>query len=150
MKHEDAISMLVSEHREVNAKFEEFFALGDDDKTAKKELADEICQALTIHTQIEEELFYPAVRDEIDDDGLMDEALVEHAGAKTLIAEISAMVPGDDLYDAKVKVLSEQIAHHVREEESDMFPKVRETGLDLVALGAEMAKCKQELQSAEA
>jgi hemerythrin superfamily protein len=123
--------------------------LEEGSEAKKKQLADEICQALTVHTQIEEELFYPAAHEEIDDGDLMDEALVEHAGAKELIAQISAMQPGEDLYDAKVKVLSEQITHHVREEESDMFPKVRGTALDLVDLGAAMSKRKQELQMAE-
>jgi hemerythrin superfamily protein len=149
MKDDDAILILVTDHREVNAKFEEFFALEEGSWTKKKQLADEICEVLTLHTQIEEEVFYPAARAEIDDDSLMDEALVEHAGAKELIAQISAMQPDEDLYDAKVKVLSEQITHHVREEESDMFPKVRETKLDLVALGEALRKRKQELQMAE-
>ncbi|STR23833.1 Alr3199 protein [Janthinobacterium lividum] len=98
-----------------------------------------------MHTQLEEEIFYPAVRRPIHDGDLMDEALVEHASAKELIAQIAAMDPADDLYDAKVKVLSEQIEHHVKEEEGDMFPKVRETAVDLDALGQQMAARKEQL-----
>lgn len=98
-----------------------------------------------MHTQLEEEIFYPAVRRPIHDGDLMDEAVVEHASAKELIAQITAMDPADDLYDAKVKVLSEQIEHHVKEEEGDMFPKVRHTAVDLDALGKEMAARKEQL-----
>lgn len=147
MKNNDAISLLVQDHREVNAKFEEFFALEDRSDVRKKMLADEICDALTVHTHIEEDIFYPAAREATGDHALMDEALVEHASAKELIAQISAMAPDEELYDAKVKVLSEQITHHVREEESDMFPKVRQTTLDLIGLGAAMSKRKQALQT---
>lgn len=98
-----------------------------------------------MHTQVEEEIFYPAVRRPIHDGDLMDEAVVEHASAKELIAQILAMDPSEDLYDAKVTVLSEQIEHHVKEEEGDMFPKVRKTGVDLDALGEEMAARKEQL-----
>ena len=99
---------------------------------------------------MEEEIFYPAVRKAIKDDDMMDEALVEHASAKELIAQILDMAAGDDLFDAKVKVLSEQIEHHVREEEDEMFPKVRKTHLDLVALGEEMAARKEQDETAGA
>lgn len=144
----DAIGLLVQDHREVKDMFEKFEALGDRAKVGKKKLADQICEALTVHTRIEEELFYPAVRDaskEFED--IVDESLVEHAAAKDLIAQIQDMEPEDDLFDAKVKVLSEQIDHHVQEEEKEMFPKVKKTKLDLQALGEEMAQRKEELQS---
>jgi hemerythrin superfamily protein len=142
----DAIAMLTADHREVKAMFEQYEALGDRAKASKKKLADRICDALTLHATVEEEIFYPAVRAASKDAAdLLDEALVEHAGAKDLIAQIQEMDPEDDLYDAKVKVLGEQIDHHVGEEEGEMFPKAKKAGLDLVALGNEMAMRKDEL-----
>ena len=143
-KSNDAISLLVKDHKDVKAMFELFEGLTDRSKVSKKKIADQICHALIVHTQVEEEIFYPAVRKAIKDDDMMDEALVEHAGAKDLIAQILDMDAGEDLFDAKVKVLSEQIEHHVREEEDEMFPKVRKTNLDLLALGAEMATRKEQ------
>lgn len=143
----DAIAMLIADHKKVKSLFEEFAALGDRAKVSKKKLADQICHELTVHTQLEEEIFYPTVRPPIKDGDLMDEALVEHACAKDLIAEIMAMQPGDDLYDAKMTVLSEQIEHHVREEENDMFPKVRKTKVDLVKLGEQMAELKLQIEA---
>jgi hemerythrin superfamily protein len=140
---QDALSLLISDHREVKALFKQFDDLSDRSKVSKKKIADQICTALTLHTQIEEQIFYPAVRDAIDDDDLLDEAVVEHASAKELIAQILDMDPGDDLYDAKVKVLSEQIDHHVEEEEKEMFPKVRRSKLDLIGLGEEMADARE-------
>lgn len=142
----DAVSMLVKDHKDVKAMFKQFEDLTDRSKAKKKQLADQICEALTLHTQIEEKIFYPAVRKAIGEDDLMDEALVEHASAKELIAEIEMMDPGDDLYDAKVHVLSEQIEHHVEEEETDMFPKAKKSKLDLVELGEEMSALKADLQ----
>lgn len=144
-KLNDAIELLINDHREVKAMFKEFEGLTDRSKAGKKNIADQICDALTLHTTIEEEIFYPAVRKVIKDDDLMDEALVEHSGAKELIAEIAAMDPGDELYEAKVTVLSEQIEHHVSEEEGTMFPKVRKTNLDLAQLGEVMQARKEEL-----
>lgn len=144
----DAIGMLIADHKKVKTLFEQFDALSDRSVVNKKKIADQICQELTIHTQLEEQVFYPAVRKPIKDDDLMDEALVEHASAKELIAQIKDMDPGDDLYDAKVKVLSEQIEHHVGEEEGQMFPEVRESKVDLEALGEQMAALKEQLQAA--
>lgn len=144
---DDAIALLIADHKKVKDLFEQYDALGDRSKANKKKVAAQICLELTIHTHLEEEIFYPAVRGPIADEDLMDEALVEHAGAKDLIAQISEMDPGDDLYDAKVKVLSEQIDHHVGEEEDEMFPKVRKTKVDLVALGQRMAERKEELMA---
>jgi len=145
----DAIDLLIKDHEEVKKLFEEFDTLTDRSKAKKKAIADKICHELTVHTQIEEEIFYPKVREAIKDSDLMDEALVEHAGAKDLIAQILDMSPGEDLYDAKVTVLSEQIEHHVKEEEEDMFPKVRKSGLDLIALGEQMLARKNEIKEAE-
>jgi hemerythrin superfamily protein len=141
----DAISLLEADHREVDGYFDQFEDA--DGATAKKSLATQICLALKVHAQIEEELFYPAAREKTGDGDLIDEAIVEHAGAKILIAQIEAMQPGQDLYDAKVKVLGEQVRHHVREEEEELFPEVRESGVDLDALGARMAARKAELMA---
>ena len=146
----DAIVLLTDDHKKVKDLFEKFEKLSDRSKVNKKKIADQICLELTVHAQVEEEIFYPAVRDPIKDDDLMDEAVVEHASAKELIAQISEMDPGDDLYDAKVKVLSEQIEHHVEEEEGEMFPKVRKSKVDLVALGEEMAARKEQLMASAA
>jgi hemerythrin superfamily protein len=143
----DALTLLENDHKEVKALFEQFEGLSDRSKVSKKKIADQICAALTVHAQVEEEIFYPAVGPAIKDEDLMDEAVVEHASAKDLVAQIEAMDPGEELYDAKVKVLSEQIDHHVEEEEGEMFPKVRKAGLDLVALGEQMSARKEELQA---
>lgn len=139
----DAVVLLTNDHKEVKALFAQFDALSDRSKASKKKIATQICNALTVHTQIEEEIFYPRVKDAIKDEDMIDEAVVEHASAKDLIAQLEAMDPDDALYDAKVKVLSEQIDHHVEEEEGEMFPKVKKSGIDLAALGEEMAALKQ-------
>ena len=144
----DAIALLTDDHKKVKELFEKFEKLSDRSKVNKKKIADQICLELTVHTQIEEEIFYPAVREPIKADDLMDEAVVEHASAKDLIAQIIEMDPGDYLYDAKVKVLSEQIEHHVEEEEGEMFPKVRKAKVDLEALGEQMSARKEELIAA--
>lgn len=146
---QDAIALLTADHREVSEMFEQFEQLGDRATTSKEKLKDKICKALIAHTTIEEEIFYPAVRAANVEEGedMVDEAIVEHAAAKDLIKQLQEMQPDDDLYDAKVKVLSEQIEHHVKEEEKEMFPKAKKAGLDLLALGQEMAMRKQELMS---
>jgi len=146
---QDAIALLTADHREVSDMFEQFEQLGDRATTSKEKLKDKICKALIAHTTIEEEIFYPAVRAANVEEGedMVDEAIVEHASAKDLIKQLQEMQPDDDLYDAKVKVLSEQIEHHVKEEEKEMFPKAKKAGLDLLALGQEMAMRKQELMS---
>lgn len=142
----DAISLLTQDHENVKALFEKFQGLSSRATVGKKKLADQICLELIKHATAEEELFYPAVRKDGGDSlDLVDEAVVEHAAAKTLISEILAMDPGDELYDAKMKVLSEQIEHHVQEEESEMFPKARKAKLDLAALGAAIAERKEQI-----
>ena len=141
-----AIDLLKADHREVEDMFEKYEHAKE--AAQKAELSAKICAALKAHTQVEEELFYPAARKATGDDDLLDEATVEHAGAKHLIAEIEAMKVGDDLYDAKIKVLGEQIHHHVEEEEDELFPEVEKTKLDLEALGAQMATRKDELMAA--
>lgn len=142
-KPADAIKLLKDDHREVKDMFRKFEAAKDDD--SKLKLAKQICIALTVHAQIEEELFYPAARAAIDDDDLLDEAEVEHGSAKQLIADIESMQPGDPLFDAKVSVLGEYINHHVEEEEGEMFPEVKDSKVDLKALGQQLAERKQAL-----
>jgi hemerythrin superfamily protein len=146
----DAIELLKADHKEVKAMFKEFETLKKNDAgdEAKAELVQRICTALTIHATIEEEIFYPAVREAIDDMDLMDEADVEHAGAKELIAQLENAQPGDDHYDAKVTVLGEMIDHHVKEEEGEMFPKAKKAidfGVVGAALEARQAELTQEL-----
>lgn len=141
----DAIKLLKDDHKEVRGYFEQYENLeGDAEKQA---LADKICLALTVHAQIEEEIYYPATREAIDDDDLLDEAEVEHASAKQLIAEIQAMKAGDRLFDAKVTVLGEYVEHHVQEEEKEMFPESRDSDLDLKSLGEQLAARKAELMA---
>lgn len=143
---QDAIELLVAQHKEVKDMFEEFENMSDRATTSKKKLVEKICEQLIMHTAIEEEIFYPAVRAASKDtEDMVDEAVVEHASAKDLIAQLQEADPGDDLYDAKVKVLGEQIDHHVEEEEDEMFKKTRKLKLDLVALGQEMAARRDEL-----
>ncbi|WP_426197331.1 hemerythrin domain-containing protein [Massilia sp. DWR3-1-1] len=144
----DAIALLTADHEEARALFSKYEELGERAWVSKKKLATEVCQALTVHAQIEEEIFYPALRTQGKPfQDLLDEAQVEHAGAKALIAQIEAMAPQDDLYDAKVKVLGEQIDHHATEEEDEMFPKCRKTTLDLVALGEQLLARKLALMA---
>lgn len=155
----DAIALLTSDHQEVQMLFKAYQKLVDDDdeEDLREQLAQEICGKLTVHATIEEELFYPAARESLGDedgDALLDEAEVEHASAKDLIAQIAEASASDELYDAKVKVLGEYIAHHVKEEEKELFPKVKKSDMDLHALGHELslrkAQLMQELEEAQA
>ncbi len=142
----DAITLLTEDHENVAQMFEEYEGLGDRAHASKKKLATKICTELTKHATAEEEIFYPAVRAaQKDNEDLIDEATVEHASAKDLIAQILSMEPTEELYDAKVKVLGELIEHHVKEEEEEMFPKARKAGLDLEMLGAQIAERKAEI-----
>jgi hemerythrin superfamily protein len=146
----DAIEMLMADHKAVKALFKQYDALVEDDGEADKKqaIAQQICDMLTVHATVEEELFYPAAREVLGkDEDLVDEADVEHSTAKDLIAQIEDSDPDEALYDAKVKVLGEYIDHHVKEEEGEMFPKVKKAKLDTAALGAEMADRKQELMA---
>lgn len=143
---DDALAILEADHANVKALFEQYEQLGERAHATKKKLATRICLALTQHATAEEELFYPAVRDAIAECAdQVDEAVVEHGSAKELIAQILAMEEGEQLYDATVKVLSEMIAHHVSEEEGEIFPKVRDSDLDLVALGAAIVQRKAQV-----
>jgi hemerythrin superfamily protein len=143
----DAIKLLTADHREVKALFQQYQELVDHEAEdeEKQPLAEQICLLLTVHAQIEEEIFYPAAHESIKESDLVDEATVEHASAKDLIAQIQASDPSDELYDAKVKVLGEYIEHHVKEEEGEMFPQARKAKLDLQQLGEQLAERKNAL-----
>ena len=145
LQTQDAVALLKKDHREVEELFSQFEKASGDGR--KEEIVRKICLELTVHAMIEEEIFYPACEGKIEED-LLKEAYVEHDGAKVLIAEIEAGGPGDEYYDAKVKVLQEQIEHHVEEEEQrmeGMFSQARKAGLDMDALGEQMAARKAEL-----
>jgi len=141
----DALQMLADDHRTVEALFEKYDnARGE---AAQQKIVQQICQELTIHAMVEEQVFYPAIREAVDDD-MMDEAQVEHDSAKMLILSLQQGTPSDAYYDAKVSVLKEQVEHHVYEEErqrGSIFAQVRKAEIDLVALGAQMAELKQQL-----
>jgi hemerythrin superfamily protein len=144
---QNAIALLKSDHREAEDLFEKYDKLKDADKTQEKfAVAKEVCSALLIHMEIEEKIFYPGVRGPVDDDDLMNEAVVEHAGAKELIEQLGLLKPDDPMFDAKIKVLSEQIQHHVDEEEKEMFPKAEKSGVDLEQLGEKLFTAKNEMR----
>jgi len=152
---EDAIAILTADHKKVNALFKKFSDMKEEGSNQDKAaIVKQVCNELTIHTALEEEIFYPAVRKAIEDADLMDEAIVEHACAKGLIAQLEAMDPKDDFYDARVTVLGEQIDHHVEEEEGNMFIQAKKSKLDTLSLGAKMRKRRLalvgELQIADA
>ena len=139
----DAIALLKADHEAVSHLFVEY------EKTRsvqnKKALVAQICTALSVHAQIEEEIFYPAVKAALKDKLLVPEATVEHAGVKDLIAQLQGIDPDGEMYDAKVKVLSEYVKHHVKEEQNEMFPKAKASSLDMAELGAQMAMRKDAL-----
>lgn len=141
----NAITMLMEDHANVRKLFKQYEKLrekaGDDEKVA---LVEKICSELKLHTELEEEIFYPAAREALEEQDLLDEAEVEHASAKDLIAQLESMQPGDDLYDAKVTVLGEYIEHHVKEEEKEMFPKARKARMDLEELGERIRQRKED------
>lgn len=144
----DAIELLKQDHRTVEGLFKQFEELKDEDEDAAAVVIESVCKELTIHDKIETEIFYPAVREqaskeEVED--LLDEAEVEHDGVRDLIEKLEEMEPGDEKQKAHFTVLMEYVKHHVKEEEQEMFPKVKELDLDLEALGAEMQERKTEL-----
>ncbi len=143
----DAIGLLTADHLAVKTMFKKFASLKESGSAPDKlALVQQICSALTIHAQIEEELFYPAVRKAIDEEDLMDEADVEHAGMKALIAQLTRARPSDDHFDAKVTVLGELVEHHVKEEEKQMFPPAKKA-IDSRALGLALEARKAELEA---
>jgi hemerythrin superfamily protein len=136
---------LKQDHREVDTLVKQFEKAR---AGSRERIARRICAALTVHAQIEEEIFYPAARELLrsSDEELVDEAAVEHASVKELIGQIESSSEGDDLYDAKVTVLGEYVQHHVKEEERELFPKVRKAGLNTREIGARLAARKAELE----
>ena len=147
-KQKDACDLLDADHKAVKKMFNEFEKLTEsrgNTRQKKRMLADQICQELTVHAQIEEEIFYPAIRKAIKDELMMAEAEVEHMSAKDLIAQIQEMEAGDALFDAKVMVLGEYIDHHVKEERNEMFPKARASKVDLVKMRDALQARKEEL-----
>jgi hemerythrin superfamily protein len=145
---DDAIAILTADHKKVKKLFKEYEKLKEDgDPSEKEELVAQICAELTLHAEAEESIFYPAVRAAIDEEDLLDEAEVEHATAKDLIAQLEGGDSSDPLYDAKVKVLSEYIDHHVKEEEDEMFPKAKKAKMDMEALGEEIQAFKDASQA---
>lgn len=144
----NVIALLEDDHKQVRKMFKDFEKLAKQgDEAGKVEMATQICMALKVHTRIEEEIFYPALYEALDESDLVDEAVVEHASAKDLIDQIESMVGSDDLYDAKVKVLCEYVEHHVQEEEKEIFPKARKADIDLDGLGESAAFRKEELMA---
>jgi hemerythrin superfamily protein len=146
----NALDLLKRDHQEVDKMFHQFDEIKDGASDDEKEsLVTQICDALTVHAQIEEQFFYPAARRALDEEegkDLIDEAAVEHQTLKDIIARLEAAPTDDPLYDAGVKVLSEYVKHHVREEENELFPKVRSSEMDLMAVGRELEARKQQLQ----
>lgn len=141
----DAIAMLKADHEEVEKLFGEYAKARS--TPSKKALIAEICAALTVHVQIEEELFYPAFKSALKDKLLVPEATIEHDGIQALIAQLEGAEPGGEMVDAQVKVLSEYVKHHVKEEHTEMFPKAKASSIDMVALGSLMAARKSELMA---
>jgi iron-sulfur cluster repair protein YtfE (RIC family) len=143
----NAIDLLTADHRKVEMLFNEYDGLKDGNPEEKYEVAKKVCGDLLIHMAIEEAIFYPAVREKVSDEEMVNEAEVEHDGAKDLIRQLGEIKPDDPMFDAKMKVLSEQIDHHVQEEESGMFPKARLSKLDINALGARLLEAKNEMRT---
>lgn len=140
----NAIDLLTDDHEKVRKMFKKFEKIHEDaTPEEKQELVEQICEELTLHTTAEEEIFYPAAREAIDDDDLLNEAEVEHASAKDLIEQIQSMDVSDPMYDAKVTVLGEYVDHHVKEEEKEMFPKAKKAKLDLETLGEQIMAMKE-------
>ena len=146
-KQQDAIDLLKRDHADVKKAFKEFEKAKYKDPRACKDFLASICRELEMHTTLEEEIFYPAVRGKIKDDDLMNEAQVEHNSAKQLIAEIEKLGGDDPMLKAHAQVLSEYVNHHVREEENEMFPKVKRAKLDLDGLAQEMLERKEQLKA---
>lgn len=142
-KGQDATTLLRSDHKVVSALFNQYKKARS--ITDKKEIVTQICRELKVHTQIEEEIFYPAVKLALKDKTLIPEATVEHATLKTLIAQVENVDPAGEMFDAKIKVISEYVQHHVDEEQNEIFPKAKAAKMDMMELGAQLAERKTEL-----
>lgn len=145
VKAQDATTLLRADHKLVSDLFEEYEKTRSTSK--KKDIVTRICTELSVHAQVEEEIFYPAVKEALKDKELVPEATVEHAGVKDLIAQVEGQEPDGEMFDAKIKVLSEYVKHHVKEEQTEMFPKAKDSKLDMMELGAQIAMRKEELMS---
>jgi hemerythrin superfamily protein len=141
----DALTLLEADHREVDDLFDAFEEASGD--AEQRDIARSICVALKVHARLEEELFYPAVWPALEDKSLIAEAMVEHASARDLIAQIESGAPGEAFFSARVRVLGEYVRHHVEEEEEEIFPQVRKGKLDLAALGELLTRRKAELMT---
>ncbi|CUI08726.1 hemerythrin domain-containing protein [Massilia sp. P8910] len=144
---DDAVDILIIEHEEVTALFEQFRGLSARSKESKKRISEDICAALSVHALLEQDIFYPAAKTALKEADLIAEAIVEHASARELIERIRKMEPENELFDATVKVLWDQVTRHAREEEEKMFPRLRKSKLDLVALGARMLEYRRVLET---
>ena len=143
---QDAIALLEADHDKVLALFDRFEDIKQSPAHQEKQaIVADACHALSVHMAVEEGVFYAAVRGAVEDDDLMNEALVEHDGAKSLIQDLESMDAGDEMFNAKFTVLAESVRHHVKEERDEMFPRVRATNIDLKALGQKMLKRRDEL-----
>lgn len=148
-RQKDACDLLEADHRAVRKLFDEYRSLSESRARSalakKRDLAERICLELTVHTMIEEEIFYPAARGVVKDKSLLNEATVEHASARDLIEQIRGMDESDELFDAKVLVLGEYVEHHIKEERGELFPKVRQSRLNLLALREELEQRREQL-----
>ena len=142
-KTQDATAMLRADHKLVSGLFAQYEKTQSTSK--KKQLVGQICTELSVHAQVEEEIFYPAVKEALHDHELVPEATVEHASLKSLISEVEGVEPDGEMFDAKIKVLGEYVKHHVKEEQTEMFPKAKATDLDMRELGARIAARKEVL-----
>ena len=145
----DAIALLTHDHKKILALFDDFRRIKEDDDAddAKQALVERACMELSIHRQVEEELFYPLLNDELDDTKLLDQAAVEHEIAGQLIADLESMQAGDDFYDAKFIVLGEYIRHHIEEEQEKIFPRAKKSTMDLKAIGEDILHRRDELRT---
>lgn len=148
-KKADALSLLKADHDKVKKMFKQFEKLKEEDSEEKAELVRQVCTELKIHTQLEEEIFYPALREALEEQDLLEEAAVEHDTAKALISQLEQMEPDEETYDAKFTVLGEYVNHHISEEQKEMFPKARKAHIDLVELGERIAARKDELMAGQ-
>lgn len=143
LKSHEATALLIADHKLVSELFAEYEKTLT--KALKKKLVSQICLELSVHAQVEEDIFYPAVKKALNDHKLVPEATIEHAILKTLVAQVENIEPDGEMYDAKIKVLSEYVKHHVKEEQDEMFPKAKATHLNMVELGNKITARKQEL-----
>jgi hemerythrin superfamily protein len=145
----DAIELLTADHDRVRRLFENYTELvaAEADDADKQQVVEEICLLLTVHAHIEDEFFYPAARRLLDDEDPVDEAQIEHDGVRDLIDELLTMKPFDELFDDRVRLLEESVAHHVEEEENELFPRLREAGMDFETLGEQMSTRKEDLMA---